>query len=122
MIEHQIDDHHVFPDDYLRESKIESARLRDRVLNRTLIDRKTNIRISDRPPAEYMAEIREALGEDKFEALLASHLLPGGPDSPLWHNDFELLLEYRQDELWKRIQQVTEIVDASDLLEEEDAV
>ena len=53
MTEHRIDDHHIFPDAFLRRREI-PAKLRETVLNRTLFDRKTNIRISDRAPSDYM--------------------------------------------------------------------
>jgi hypothetical protein len=59
MNEEGIDDHHVFPDDFLIKKKaITSSRTRDCVLNRTLIDRSTNQMISNRPPSEYLADIR----------------------------------------------------------------
>ena len=59
-----------------------SARTRDCVLNRTLIDRTTNQMISDRAPSDYLAEIRNTPGFP-FDAVLASHGLPTGADSPL---------------------------------------
>lgn len=57
MNEQGIDDHHVFPDDFLLKKKgVTVARARDCVLNRTLIDRTTNQMISNRAPSDYMAE------------------------------------------------------------------
>ena len=106
MIEHNVDDHHVFPQAYLAKRGVE-ARARDCVLNRTLIDRKTNIRISDRAPSKYMAEIRQALGDETFAALLDSHLLPGDADSPLWSDDFDGFIARRQEAIWREIQRVT---------------
>jgi hypothetical protein len=59
MNEEGIDDHHVFPDDFLVKKKgITSSRTRDCVLNRTLIDRSTNQMISNRAPSEYLGDIR----------------------------------------------------------------
>jgi len=56
MLDEKIDDHHVFPQRYLAESMPDvSGTLRDCVLNRTLIDKKTNIRISKRPPSDYLS-------------------------------------------------------------------
>lgn len=117
MIEHHVDDHHVFPQTYLAGLGVE-ARLRDCVLNRTLIDRKTNIRISNRAPSIYLHEIRDALGPDTFQALLASHHLPGGLDSPLWRDDFEAFLNWRQEAIWKQIQAATGIHEATDVATE----
>jgi len=106
IIEHQVDDHHIFPQAYLARQGVK-APLRDCVLNRTLIDRKANIRISNRPPADYLYDIQEELGVEQFNALLQSHLLPSGPDSPFWHNDFELFLEQRQEAIWQEIKRAT---------------
>jgi hypothetical protein len=89
------------------------------VLNRTLIDRKTNIRISDRAPGVYMRSIEQALGETKFDELLDSHLLPSNSESALWHNDFDAFLNWRQEALWQEIKSVTGAVSATDLLSED---
>jgi len=115
MNEQGIDDHHIFPDDYLYKRKgITLARTRDCVLNRTLIDRTTNQMISNRPPAEYMAEIRKTTGFP-LDAVLASHCLPAGETSPIWSNDYETFLTWRQDRLWEEIKRVTGLEAASDL-------
>jgi hypothetical protein len=109
IFENHVDDHHVFPQDYLRKNMREVApRLRDSVLNRTLIDRKTNIRISNRAPSQYLNEIRNALGAQGFEELLESHLLPGGQDSPILRDEFEAFLNWRQKAISREIQSVTE--------------
>lgn len=123
IIEHNVDDHHVFPNAYLGRAGVLN-KLRDCVLNRTLIDRKTNIRISDHAPSEYLKDIKAALekgieatmGNAKFVQLLESHLLPAGSDSPLWRNDFEAFLDERQDALWGEIKSVTGATSATDLI------
>ena len=90
IVENHIDDHHIFPQGFLNENRPDlPARLRDSVLNRTLIDRKTKYRISKKPPSEYMEEIYNALDEKPFYRLLRSHLLPGDEESPLWGDDFD---------------------------------
>jgi hypothetical protein len=122
IVESSIDDHHIFPDDYLKKHKKDvSARTRDCVLNRTLIDRATNIRISNRPPSDYMAEIRKSLGADKFGKLLDSHFLSQGAAVPLLANEFETFLKQRQTLFWEQIKNVTGLTEASDLVEETDA-
>jgi hypothetical protein len=118
IIEQHVDDHHIFPNAYLARQGV-PTRQRDCVLNRTLIDRKTNQRISDRAPSKYMTEIRDALGEEDFQKLLESHQLPHGWESPLWRDDFEGFLGWRQDALWRQIQEVTGVEEAADLIEEE---
>ncbi len=115
MNEQGIDDHHVFPDDFLQKKKgVASARVRDCVLNRTLIDRTTNQMISSRAPSEYLADIRKTPGFP-FDAVLASHCLPTGYASPLWSNDYEAFLTWRQERLWQEIQQATGLTQPTDL-------
>lgn len=117
--EEGIDDHHVFPDDFLKKKKgVPSAKARDCVLNRTLIDRTTNQMISNRAPSKYMADIRGTKGFP-FDKVLSSHCLPTGDDSPFWTNDYESFLAWRQDRLWKEIKHVTGLKKAADLEAEE---
>ena len=108
IVEHQVDDHHVFPQAYLRDHQLDvPATLRDCVLNRTLIDKETNTRIGSRSPADYLSEIEETLGAEKTESLLSSHLLPIGPDSPLRRNEFGEFLRARQHAMGQMIEEVT---------------
>jgi len=109
-----IDDHHVFPAKFLENMGVTSARMRDCVLNRTLIDRTTNQIISARAPSQYLAEIRNTPGFP-FEVVLASHCLPTGNNSPFWTDDYETFLMWRQDRLWQDIRRMTGVVDAADL-------
>jgi len=102
--EEKIDDHHVFPQGYIAEHlEGVNTTLRDCILNRTLIDKPTNIRISKRAPSDYLEEIKGELG-DKFEQLIASHLLPS---APLLADSHEEFLDQRQALLWQKIQEVT---------------
>lgn len=120
IIEHNVDDHHVFPNAHLGRAGVPN-KLRDCVLNRTLIDRKTNIRISDHAPAEYLKDIEAAMGNTKLVQLLESHLLPAGSDSPLWRNDFEAFLDERQEALWGEIKSVTGATGATDLIADQES-
>ena len=114
MAEEGIDDHHVFPAAYLERSGIAQARMRDCVLNRTLIDRTTNQMISDRAPSDYLADIRNTSGFP-FENVLASHLLPAGADSPLLCDHYENFLAWRQEHMWQEVRRVTGATVAADL-------
>lgn len=119
MNEQGIDDHHVFPDDFLQKKKgVTLARTRDCVLNRTLIDRTTNQMISNRAPSDYLAEIRKTPGFP-FDTVLDSHCLPNGDASPLWSDDYESFLAWRQKRVWREIQRVTGLAEATDLEAEE---
>jgi hypothetical protein len=109
MLEEKIDDHHVFPQGYINDNMTNiSATLRDCVLNRTLIDKKTNLHISKRPPSDYLTEIEKAIGEEALRNLLRSHLLPSGKESPLQNDQFEQFIKVRQYAISKKIQEVTE--------------
>jgi hypothetical protein len=115
MNEEGIDDHHIFPDDFLIKKKgITSSRMRDCVLNRTLIDRSTNQIISNRAPSEYLADIFNT-ANFPFDAVLASHCLPTGANSSLWIDDYDAFLSWRQERLWKEIQLVTGLSEAAEL-------
>ncbi|MBX7061121.1 MAG: DUF262 domain-containing protein [Pyrinomonadaceae bacterium] len=117
MAQEGIDDHHIFPDNFLKKNGVESARSRNCVLNRTLIDAKTNRTISNRAPSDYLKEIKDTPGFP-FNEVLDSHHLPAGDDSPFWSDNFEAFLEFRLDRLWREIKRVTGIIEASDLEDE----
>lgn len=110
-----IDDHHIFPNDYLeKELGIGSATLRNCVLNRTLIDRTTNQIISNNAPSIYLSKLREA--EDfPLASILHSHCLPSDEASPLFDDNFDIFLKWRQEKIWEKIQGVTGISAASQL-------
>lgn len=105
----RVDDHHIFPRAYLNpngEPIRHDWSLVDSILNRTMIDASTNQSIGKRPPDEYMTQIRTALesvGADLFDQVLASHLLPTGPDSPLLDSDFGRFLDWREERIVERI-------------------
>ncbi|QQR73406.1 MAG: DUF262 domain-containing protein [Holophagales bacterium] len=121
MVDQDIDDHHVFPDDYLlRHRGISLARRRDCVLNRTLIDRSTNQRISNRAPSDYLAEMRTTR-DFPFDEVLTSHCLPSGNESALLCDDFDRFLMWRQERLWAEIRRVTGLVEATDLESAQDS-
>lgn len=102
-----IDDHHIFPDKYLIRLNVPSQQ-RDSILNHTYIDRITNQRISDRAPSDYMAEIRQARGDQKFKELLYSHLLPINEDLKIFEtNDFDGFLTWRQARIFDEIKSLT---------------
>lgn len=115
MNQEGIDDHHVFPANFLEVKKgITLSRHRDCILNRTLIDRTTNQMISNRAPSDYLEEIRKTQGFP-FDAVLASHCLPVGDESPFWSDDYESFLTWRQERLWQEIKRVTGLKQSDDL-------
>ena len=120
MNDEGIDDHHVFPADFLEKKKgVTLSRTRDCILNRTLIDRTTNQMISNRAPSDYMAEIRNT-PDFPFDDVLASHCLPTGKGAPFWSDDYDAFLVWREARLWQEIKLATGMTDATDLEAEEE--
>ena len=107
ITEKKMDDHHIFPKAFLHETRPNLAEhLRECVLNRTLIDKETNQRISGRAPSDYLEEVSEAV-PSQIGIILQSHLLPDGEDSAIWRDCFEDFLHERQSLLSAEIVQVT---------------
>ncbi len=105
IAEEQVDDHHIFPRNYLKEEV--SAVQVDCVLNRTLIDRLTNMRISDKAPSTYLAEMKAALSADLLVKILNSHGLPADEAGPLFQDRFHEFLQAREERLGKDLEAVT---------------
>jgi len=99
-----VDDHHIFPGGYLRDQG--GTTQVDTVLNHTLIDKMTNIRIGKKAPSVYLADMRAALGT-ALDAVLGSHGLPPDKDGPLWSDDYDGFLEWRLDHLATELRTVT---------------
>ena len=109
VLEKKIDDHHVFPQKYLEEKRPGiSETIRDCVLNRTLIDRATNIRIGKRAPSDYLGEVRQHVGPEQLTTILGSHLLPATEGAPLLADDFDGFLDERQHLVAAQLAEVTQ--------------
>lgn len=100
-----VDDHHIFPRKFLSDSG--QGGPVDSVINHTLIDKITNIRIGGNAPSLYLAEMREELS-GALPEILSSHNLPAAEDGPLWQNRFENFLQWRQDRLAEELSIVTQ--------------
>jgi hypothetical protein len=108
VTEKKIDDHHVFPQGYLSEQHPQvTTVLRDCVLNRTLIDKETNIRIGKRAPSDYLREIEDKVGVGPMSIVLESHLLPREAESCLRKDDFDAFVKDRQESIAGQIREVT---------------
>jgi hypothetical protein len=112
-----IDDHHIFPKGYLQkhfpDGTLPESYNFDSILNRTLIDKETNIRIGMNAPSVYLKDIRNHLQEHSedsgvLDKILDSHKLPNGPDSSLWKDDFFQFQKDRENALANLVQYATE--------------
>ena len=77
-----IDIHHIFPKHYLTTIGYTEDRDRNQIANYTYLDYSTNIDISDNPPATYVQNYREKLGEEGYKMACMHNALP---------EDFEVL-------------------------------
>jgi hypothetical protein len=107
-----IDDHHIFPAKFLEDRGLES-RQRDSVLNRCLIDRETNQRISCPAPSEYMSELRTEPGFP-MQVVLRRHLIPYGQESGLWSDNYEQFLQQRLELIHSAVRRATGLNESPD--------
>ena len=94
--QHQdLEAHHIFPRIHL-EARNTSAEHLENIANIALLTKETNLKISDRAPEEYLAEID---GQD--EELLRTHCIPR--DRDLWKiGNYEKFLEERRSLMAKK--------------------
>jgi hypothetical protein len=75
-----LEDHHIFPNDYLKKNwadvhkTLDSEVAIDCVVNRTLIPKLTNIKVSNKAPSKYLMEIKKKENPNISKALY-SHML-----------------------------------------------
>ncbi|HEY2631901.1 MAG TPA: DUF262 domain-containing protein [Solirubrobacteraceae bacterium] len=72
----ELQDHHIFPQAYLRRHGITKRIEVNTIANRTLISDETNGKIKDRAPAEYLPD-RHIFPEGPQPGLMAPHFLDG---------------------------------------------
>jgi hypothetical protein len=107
--ESSLEDHHIFPRDYLskllEKKDADGLRMTDCVVNRTLIPKLQNIRISNKPPSVYLAELQEK--NPKLSAALESHFIPKELIAGTYDDVYEIFLEDRARKLSELICGVT---------------
>ena len=106
--DNNIDDHHVFPDAHLKDLGVEK-KMRDCVLNRTLISAGTNRSIGGDPPSKYMKRIQQARKQDGdnpelFSDMLRSHFIEDSASA--LSDNYESFLDERQTALGKAIKEL----------------
>ena len=106
----QIDDHHIFPDDYLRSTlDINDNKKINCILNRTLIHKSTNRSkyVGNISPKGYLKDIKKNIGETKFKLLCETHLLDSNLNSQIY-SDFKKFTKYRAEKIEAIIKEATE--------------
>ena len=87
--------HHLFPRRYLTKIGIRENRLINQVANYALVEWSDNVRISDRPPAEYVPAMEERFSREDLEQMYDWHALPAG-----WYQmDYEDFLKERRQRM-----------------------
>ncbi len=102
-----VDDHHIFPLDFLGEKNRRNPDLKfDNILNRTLIDAETNRSIGADGPAQYLAKIETHQGS-LLDPILESHGIDAQARAALQKNDFESFKAARRAYFKSRIAELT---------------
>ena len=102
-----LEDHHVFPQDYLKKNwahvheSLDSEIAIDCVVNRTLIPKLTNVKVSNKPPSTYLSEIK--LKNANIAKALRSHMLTDDLLSGDYDENYDYFLEERASAILQAI-------------------
>lgn len=106
-----IDDHHIFPKDFIEKNlgDDDSKDFVNSVVNRTLIPRITNIKISNKAPSVYLSEIKQR--NVLIEKSLKTHYIDTEILNGIYDDNFGFFLELRAIEIFNKIKM--EVLDKS---------
>lgn len=68
--------HHLFPRRYLQRIKTSERRLINQVANYALVEWSDNIKVSDRPPSDYVPELEKRFSLEEIQKMYCLHALP----------------------------------------------
>jgi hypothetical protein len=94
-----LEDHHIYPNDYLRKNwasvhdTLDSTIAIDCVVNRTLIPKLSNIKVSNKAPSKYLTEIKKK--NPNLGSTLKSHMLSDELLSGEYDNNYDIFLNER---------------------------
>jgi hypothetical protein len=100
------EDHHIFPNDYLRKREKSgdtsiNPTLIDCVVNRTLIPKVLNIKVSNKKPSTYLSEVR--VKNQKLEIVLDAHMIPRELELGDYDDLYTVFLEDRAKRILRAI-------------------
>ncbi len=102
-----LDDHHIFPREYLRkELGIDAPEDVDCVVNRTLIPKITNISIGKKTPSDYLGELK--MRNAHIVESLTNHLIPDDIISGAFDKEYQKFLENRAGKIMEVISAIYE--------------
>lgn len=101
----KVEDHHIFPRDYLNKFVSTNPEVDEHtincVLNRTLIPKMTNIKFGNKKPSDYLKEIRKS--NSKIRDSLKNHMIPPEILDGIYDDLFPIFIEDRGKEILKII-------------------
>lgn len=104
IYEHNVDHHHIFPKEALKDVDVVSDRIKDCVVNKTMIDASTNRSIGGNPPSIYLEKLQQMPRSRPMSDVLASHLIE---EEAMQKDDFKAFLERRHRALVRLIAEAT---------------
>ncbi len=107
-----INDHHIFPVSVKGIDQTKSKTFKeskDSILNRTLLFDETNIKISNKRPSEYIAELKLKYGSEEILLdILKTHLINEKAFQYLLEDNFDDFINEREKEIKKHIINIIE--------------
>jgi len=106
---HALDDHHIFPQAYLKKLEDESHQPRykpaeiNTIVNKTLISSRMNRRISRQSPSQYLERL---VPKERCKEILATHFIEGDALRAMENDDYDAFLEAREQALLNEIRRV----------------
>lgn len=100
-----VDDHHIFPKDYILKNSKEEDEERDfvdSVVNKTLIPKITNIKIGNKAPSKYLNELKEKNNPEISESI-KSHIIDIDILNKNYDRHATFFWELRAEEIFKLI-------------------
>jgi len=103
---HELDDHHIFPQAFLRKVKTSDGKSKydndiiNSILNKTLISSDTNRKISKSPPSKY---IQRLIPPDKKDEIFKKHLIFGSALKELESDNYDGFLVEREKIIIEKI-------------------
>jgi hypothetical protein len=112
----KVDDHHIFPKEYLQENISEDDAIEyiDCVVNRTLIPKITNIKIGKDAPDRYLRKLYAY--NDKLQESLKKHMIPIEIMDGDYNEFFSVFIEDRAKNIFQCIKEY--IIDKKDAIKE----
>lgn len=103
LYQHSVNHHHIFPWDALKDADV-SDRIKNCIVNKTMIDASTNSSIGGNPPSVYLKKLEQEPRSRPLSEVLASHLID---EEAMRRDDFKTFLERRHKALVKLIAEAT---------------